>query len=536
MDDLPGRSRNSSEVERGAAPEVVTLGKTLTGLFNGLGVTQKVYGVRVGLDNTTVSRYLGGNRVPPKPFIEQLVREVEGELGLPLQESAKETVHQQYLAALKVTSRSGEYELAVMRDELELAKREVARERRTVESLHLLLDSKEEEAQGLKVDVQRLALDWARERSTTQSAAAGLRKAYEDSAGQADSLMEQIRELKAQLGEAEARRETAEGRSASLREEVRHLEGLLAERVAERVAGPVAGPASFEELKAEFAAGEGRPAVELARQLTDAAWSRPVAEVIEIYTWLRTTRTPHQVAQFCGDVARLRDLDESVDFFATTCPEASGQTVASMVEVIASRIDPGNVSRVCGRLRDVRTGSSVVAADSVMSTFGTSALRPRIPQSEYVALLTAIRPEDRYPRPTFTGIRLYSLGVGQDPGRTPKALLDVAAAGWEELALTALAVLVSRMGARGTARVLDEIGVPHAGHLIRFAAAARHEPIHLPQGPVVSVAAQLADALFSGRTVSPWFFRLQDALGDSGNLDLLKNSEIITVRKLAAAS
>ncbi|MFZ3470947.1 hypothetical protein ACODT3_21895 [Streptomyces sp. 4.24] len=529
MDDLPGRSRNSSEVERGAAPEVVTLGKTLTGLFNGLGVTQKVYGVRVGLDNTTVCRYLGGNRVPPKPFIEQLVREVEGELGLPLQESAKETVHQQYLAALKVTSRSGEYELAVMRDELELAKREVARERRTVESLHLLLDSKEEEAQGLKVDIQRLALDWARERSGTQSAAAGLRKAYEDSAGQADSLMEQIRELKAQLGEAEARRETAEGRSASLREEVLRLEGLLAERVA----GPVAGPASFEELKAGFAAGEGRPAVELARQLTDAAWSRPVAEVIEIYTWLRTTRTPHQVAQFCGDVARLRDLDESVDFLAATCPEASRQTVASMEEVIASRIDLGNASRVCGRLRDVRTGWSAVAADSVMSTFGTPALRPRIPQSEYVALLTAIRPEDRYPRPTFTGIRLHSLGVGQDPGTTSKALLDVAAAGWEELALTALAALISRRGSLGTARLLDEIGVQHAGLLIGFAAAASHEPIRLPQGHVVSVAALLADALFSGSTISPWFFRLHEALGDNGNLDQLKHSEIITVRKLA---
>ncbi|MGW6704166.1 hypothetical protein ACWGDE_04655 [Streptomyces sp. NPDC054956] len=527
MDDLPGLNRNSSEVERGEAPEVVTLGKTLTQLFNSLGVTQKVYGVRVSLDNTTVCRYLGGTRVPPKFFIEQLIREVESDKGVPLQESAKETVHQQYLAALKVTGKNGEYELAVMRDELELAKREVARARRSVESLHLLLDSKEEEAQGLKVDLQRMELDWSRERSST----AGLQRAYEDSAGQAESLMGQIRELKAQLEDAETRREEAEGRSASLREEVLRLEELLSEHAV----APAVERAPFEELKAKFSAEPKGSALALARQLSDAAWSRPVDEVIEMYAWLVSTRSVEEAARFSGDVARLRDLGESIDFFAAVCSKAPGAVLDRLMEGVGARIEGANVSYVCGRLKDVQAGRRrpVVAADELMSAFGNPRLNLRIPGMEYFALLAAIRPEDRYSPPTYTAMRLVTFRSRTDLGGIVPILLGVSALGWEELCITALAYLGAKSYG-GLLADLDRLPPGQAKELLELSASFRHDPIDFRGRTVVSVAALFADALHADHT-SPWLGRYLQILESAGGLDLLAHAESAEVRKRAAA-
>ncbi|WP_218779483.1 hypothetical protein, partial [Streptomyces sp. NRRL B-24572] len=57
---------------------------------------------------------------------------------------------------------------------------------------------------------------------------------------------------------------------------------------------------------------------EAARELTEAAWSRPVEEVIELSDWLEERGAAMTPETFVADAGRLRPLEEALAF----APEA----------------------------------------------------------------------------------------------------------------------------------------------------------------------------------------------------------------------
>ncbi|MEU3746415.1 MULTISPECIES: hypothetical protein [Streptomyces] len=285
----------SSEVERGEVAEVAALGNVLTGLFNRLGIPQTQYAHRVHLDKSAVSRYLSGRRLAPQEFVDRLVREVEEHVGAPLQPEAKEAIRNQRLEALRVCN-PAEFRLESLRGELDRSRRDTERAHRNIEALHALLERKESEVRHAAEDLTRVRLDWGAERTAAV-------RAQED-------LLRQVLRLRQDLHDAERLRADAEHQSRELRDQVLRLEEELSRR---SVAG--AGNLPLAALQAQLAAmWEEGNTPEAARELTEAAWSRPLGEVTLLLGWLEKRGAVTTDETFVADVARLRPLDEVLAF------------------------------------------------------------------------------------------------------------------------------------------------------------------------------------------------------------------------------
>ncbi|MFJ8669436.1 helix-turn-helix domain-containing protein [Streptomyces sp. NPDC093600] len=267
--------------------EVAALGNVLKELFNRLGISQNQYAHRVHLDKSAVSRYLGGQRLAPQEFIDRLVAEVEEHVGAPLQLPAKEALRNQRLEALRVCN-PAEYELESLRGELARSRRETERAHRNIEALHALLEKKESEARHAADDLTQLRLDWGASQQ---------------------GLLREIEQLRKDLVDAERLRADAERRSEDLRDHVLRLEEELSER------GPAAEVPleAFKDRLLRMWEEENFP--EVARELTEAAWSRPLEDIVELVDWLLAGEGDDAwLEPLVTDVGRLRPADDIIRF------------------------------------------------------------------------------------------------------------------------------------------------------------------------------------------------------------------------------
>ncbi|MFE1550761.1 hypothetical protein [Streptomyces sp. NPDC058718] len=322
MTEVARTQGDSSEIERGGVAEVAALGTVLKGLFNRLGIPQAQYAHRVHLDKSAVSRYLAGRRLAPQDFIDRLVREVEEHVGAPLQLEAKEALRGRRLEALRVCN-PDEFRLESLRDELARSRRDTERAHRNIEALHALLEKKESEVRHVAEDLTRLRLDWGAERTA-------LTRAQED-------LLRQLEQLRQDLRDAERLREEAERQSRELRDHVLSLEEELSRRRPEMV--------PLEALKDQLLSmWDEEDLPQAARDLTEAAWSRPLEEAAELLRWLAERRESPEI--FAADVARLRPLEDVLALAPEVVRLGPSRTRASWTAAVAARITERNAAVV----------------------------------------------------------------------------------------------------------------------------------------------------------------------------------------------
>ncbi|WP_432123456.1 helix-turn-helix domain-containing protein [Streptomyces sp. S1] len=323
----------SADVERGGIAEVAALGNELTGLFTRLGITQSQYAYRVHLDKSAVSRYLSGRRLAPQEFVDRLVREVEEHVGAPLQPEAREVIRSRRLEALRACN-PAEYELETLRGELARSRRDAERVNRNIEALHVLLEHKESEVRAVADDLTRLRLDWGAERTA-------LARSQEE-------LRSEIARLREDLADAERLRLEAERRGEELRGTVLRLEEELARR------RPAGGPGELplEEFQRQIVAmAEVEDFPEVARELTEAAASRPLEEAAELLRWLRKAGAGFVPPEtFAADVARLRTLQDVLAFDSEAMGRPGFQVRKAWVSAIAARVTIRNAATICREL------------------------------------------------------------------------------------------------------------------------------------------------------------------------------------------
>ncbi|MEW9518726.1 helix-turn-helix domain-containing protein [Streptomyces tubercidicus] len=378
MTTVARHSGKSSQIERGEIAEVAALGNVLKELFNTLGISQSQYARRIGLDKSAVSRYLSGARLPTQEFTKRLVSEVEEDRGVPLQLEAKEAVHQQWLAALRVCD-PAEYALESLRAELTRSRRDTERARRNVEALHQLLEQKEAEARDAADDLSRLRLDWSAERATVSREQIELRRERESLSSSREALLREIERLREDVREAERMRAEAVQHSSDLRERVLCLEKELSES---RPAG-AAGEIPLEALKGQLLQmWEEENFPEATRDLTEAAWARPLDEVVEIMKWLLENGGGEKLNAFVADVCRLRPVEDVIRFVPELDAPHRGRDVDAWVVAAASRMTERNADRFCRELKEV-SGPLPWLGDRLLA----AAVRQHTEPSEAVALL-----------------------------------------------------------------------------------------------------------------------------------------------------
>ncbi|MFJ7957642.1 helix-turn-helix domain-containing protein [Streptomyces sp. NPDC096319] len=355
MTEVARTQGSSAAVERGEVPEAAALGNVLKGLFTRLGISQNQYAYRVHLDKSAVSRYLSGRRVAPQDFIDRLVREVEEHAGAPLRLEAKDSLRGQRLEALRVCS-PDEFRLESLRDELARSRRDTERAHRTIEALHALLDKKEAEARDVTDELTRLRLDWGAER-------AALARAREE-------LLREVERLGEDLTDAEHLRAEAERHGEELRETVLRLE----EELSRHGSGDVPLEAFKDRLREMW---EEEMLPEASRELTEAAWSRSLEDVVHLTHWLG-----EEAESFLRDVARLRPLEDVLALAPLMVPLDTARLRGSWTLAVAGRITPGNASAVLQAM-----------GDETVETVMAEAVRRTRSNRDAVALVTAALPD-----------------------------------------------------------------------------------------------------------------------------------------------
>ncbi|MFF5923518.1 hypothetical protein ACFY8C_35155 [Streptomyces flavochromogenes] len=445
MTEVARTQGSSSEIERGGVAEVAALGNVLTGLFKRLGITQTQYAHRVHLDKSAVSRYLSGRRLAPQEFVDRLVGEVEDHLGAPLQPEAKEALRNQRLEALRVCN-PDEFQLESLRGELARSRRDTRRAERNIEALQTLLESKEDEVRRLADDLTQLRLDWGAERA--------------DPAPTYD-LLREVARLRQDLQDAERLRVRAEQHGEELRDRVLRLEEELSRR------SPSTGAVPLEVFKTQLAElWEAENFPEASRDLTEAAWSRPLDEVTELLHWLKETAGLTPAVTFVADVARLRPLEDVLAFAPEVAWQGRSRIQGSWTTAVAARVTARNAAVVFQGLRKTETRSDS-ESDRVLAEV-VSRVRS---DAQAVALVSAALSGTAALGPLTRVSAVLALGRRSDPFGL-RAVVGLAEAGRYDVAALVLdAACLGETAVPDDGRVLEE-SVPTAASL-RLGAAVR---------------------------------------------------------------
>ncbi|WP_371476373.1 PAS domain S-box protein [Kitasatospora sp. NBC_00315] len=175
-------------------PEVEALTGFLNQLFIALAISITRYAARVRRDKGTISRYLNGHRIAPRPFIDELLKELADLTGNPVTDDVRAQAYELRLQALQVRN-PARYELEQLRDLLGAAERELkladVRERALLQALKGAEDQTREAEQRYR----QLESDWALAHYASSSAELDV---YVQTDG-AHGLGDEIRGLKAEL-------------------------------------------------------------------------------------------------------------------------------------------------------------------------------------------------------------------------------------------------------------------------------------------------------------------------------------------------
>ncbi|MET9639887.1 helix-turn-helix domain-containing protein [Streptomyces virginiae] len=528
MDDMARMQGTSAEVARGVHPEVAALGNVLTEMFNRLGVSQAAYARRVHLDKSVVSRYFSGKRLATQEFIDRLIQEVGEAAGAPVQEHVKEFMRRRRLSALQAID-PAEYELESLRGDLALSRRECERALRQVDGLHLLLEKKEQEVRNLSSDITRLQLDWAYERRSTGQEIVGSHGGEQKFESTAQSLMQEIEELKHQLGSARQLHEEAESRCEALKMSVLSLE--------EELAIQQSGSAAREVLIGDFIDQisvllDEQQDVEASKDLSEASWSRSVEEVSKLLNWLQM-RDLSLSTRFISDVTRFRSFEEVLSFGAFVA-RSNPSLVARFIEEFSPRVNHQNISKVCAEWRNV--GVSDPWGDTGETSLADYALARAIfsgtPDREAVIrLLESVDSKSRFSTTLLTLDRI-STPAAVRGGNWPVIPMSLIHMGWDDLA----AGLIARYCQYSTheeywlSEGLRRMDEESTLRLLNFSASVKNRFVNkgIATRPVEPVCLPLGDRLMREAVSSQNFSLVEkfiQSVSEHGSMDVLRTAE-----------
>jgi transcriptional regulator with XRE-family HTH domain len=208
-------SRHLSGIPGTVAPEIRDFAETLRMLFGALGMSLNRLAALLHSDPGTVSRYLGGKRIPPPDFIDSLCKAVYDARGSLVTAQVQELVHEQFLAALREHN-PARYEVQRLTDLLQAAAHQKRQYQLTVTALEEAIASRNDKIYALELEGRQLRSAWAR--------AEGL---LEEERKQRVHLEETIGSLYAQVSHFKEQLLSAQRQAAEAENRCRELEARL---------------------------------------------------------------------------------------------------------------------------------------------------------------------------------------------------------------------------------------------------------------------------------------------------------------------
>ncbi|WP_335981031.1 response regulator [Streptomyces sp. CA2R106] len=199
--------------------------QALRTLFAGLGVSVRRYAARRYRDAGTVSRYLGGTRVPPWEFVVELFADLAADHGAPATPLTLERVRELHRLAVQggVPPADG---VQVLQQQLADADREARRATAQEDVLGDALLDRQHRIADLEVRFSLLESQWLAERTSTQLPPDGS-GSVDDLLAERRRLESQVRTLETELEETRLRVMLAESRCDVLERQLAIAEGPL---------------------------------------------------------------------------------------------------------------------------------------------------------------------------------------------------------------------------------------------------------------------------------------------------------------------
>ncbi|MGW7616908.1 FxSxx-COOH system tetratricopeptide repeat protein [Streptomyces antimycoticus] len=213
----PGAERRIGDLKPIPAqvrPECRALAESLRELFGAVGVSLRVFAVRLHYDAGTVSRYLNGTVVPPAEFVDQLLTHAAKATGRPSSTEVMAHVHTLQRRALQATNKVG-WELQRLRDQLADADRQRQQAEVRAEALSEALLVRKQRIAEMEVEQRRIAVA-AADREARSGELDRLRQEREDLTAERDRLREEVARLQDALTQARRQALDAERRCEAL--------------------------------------------------------------------------------------------------------------------------------------------------------------------------------------------------------------------------------------------------------------------------------------------------------------------------------
>ncbi|MFI0814439.1 FxSxx-COOH system tetratricopeptide repeat protein [Streptomyces sp. NPDC021098] len=209
-------------------PECRELARSLRELFGAVGVSLRVFAVRVHYDAGTVSRYLNGTVVPPAEFVDRLLTHAAKATGRASSAEVMAHVHTLQRRALQVTNKVG-WELQRLRDQLADADRQRQQAEVRAEALSEALLVRKQRIAEMEVDQRQIAVSVSLERDEREAEVDRLREEHDGLRTERDRLREEVARLQGELTQARRQALDAERRCEALEHQLQTEEEAAAE-------------------------------------------------------------------------------------------------------------------------------------------------------------------------------------------------------------------------------------------------------------------------------------------------------------------
>ncbi|MFJ2645859.1 hypothetical protein ACIO1C_03870 [Streptomyces sp. NPDC087420] len=203
--------------------EARALAEHLRDLFRPLGISVRRYATRCHSDPGTVSRYLNGTRIPPWPFVRNLLAEVGSSQQQPLQRGVVDHTKALHRAALRVSNRSL-YTVQTLQDQLEQADREQRQAGLREQALLEALQARQHRIADLEVSMRELEGAGAAQLSAEREVVRKLERSTESAQDEVERLREEVEMLQQQLAVARDLVVVAEDRCVALESQLEAAE------------------------------------------------------------------------------------------------------------------------------------------------------------------------------------------------------------------------------------------------------------------------------------------------------------------------
>jgi transcriptional regulator with XRE-family HTH domain len=213
---VPPRQQVLKPIPDNVTPEVRQFTETLRGLFDSSETTLRRLAADMHFSAGNVSRYLSGQRPPPREFVEKLLRICYDTQGTPVTVEVAQLVSKQRLAALK-SSRPALYKIELLNDQLAFALTEKRACDNTVLQLQREIDQWKNRIYDLESEKRQILAAWDDERQRSDEAMAEDRMERDETIR---SLKRQVEQLNEQLDRALGRAEAAEERCRNLETQI----------------------------------------------------------------------------------------------------------------------------------------------------------------------------------------------------------------------------------------------------------------------------------------------------------------------------